>query len=157
MVWQPETRWPFLCFLAGLLVLSAVAPRAWEKRARNPSADRMLAELAQGNERPEQPLPSGGNQDPFPTLTNSPDLAQAPTADPPGDSADLPMLVEVAERVGSLRVVDLDETASSQDQEAWDLPELPVPDSVEPELLVLREAQRQRGFGLPELRVTEPE
>ena len=102
---QPkEPTWPFLCILACLFVLSAAAPRAWEKSIRTrdarPSADEAVSEAATDNTAQKELIAyandTGTKRSPGPTQTQIsftiPSTNQTPSA-------------PAMEEVGRLRMV----------------------------------------------------
>jgi len=105
---QKEPVWPMLCILGCLLVLSAIAPRSWQKVARVQSTTEMLQPPSLAS-RVATPAPAVDERKPLPPMR----LAAPPTVTRPQPVermplVEVPRLVEVADPAAKVGGVVLD-------------------------------------------------
>ena len=143
---QRDLTWPFLVVLACLFVLSATAPRAWQRLARERTAEELIAEAAQqpGSDRLSESNPDRQEQEPV----LGPDLVRVLVVEPAQpteapEQSDTWLRAEFAERLAD-RPVD-----------APGLPpdELPELEAASPSEATARPADVAPGPSLP---IAEP-
>ncbi|MCX7424438.1 MAG: hypothetical protein NTW96_02180, partial [Planctomycetia bacterium] len=125
---QRDWTWPFLVVLTCLFVLSALAPRTWQRFARQQTAEEMLAEAAARPADARAAEPARRVEEPVADATVAPVVATAPAlpTEPPAPS-DAWAVAEASEKLAD-RPVDgpdlplLAPRQEHEEKEAWEDP-----------------------------------